>query len=1151
MGKQKTKLGARILSMEELNAILPNAESVYEQIEVFRNNISSERSTQDVEQHEMEQKTNNIGIIGCRGAGKTSILKTFYHKLKSEVRREQEAGEHKENGDIILPIIIPESLSAGMMLMDAVLGRLKSVIEERERAREKNKYQGDCIYSGYDSLAKQYNELVKQYCYIKKDYRDILIQEFTTEQNYVDKTKKVFSSDAEFIRLFHQFVDSLLQDEQNSEKNPMLFLFIDDVDLSADRCTDIVRTLLVYLSHPRIVTFISGDMETFEEELTLEFLRQEGALSADVFQATYCDAEDEPAKNSLLERKKTLAYEYLKKIIPPAYRRTIRYWALEERGNYRIEADRGNASKNLAELLMEVTKDRLDDLYFVYKEDGGQKCMGLAFYMFDKTARGLNNVYNVLEEIYDIQQNEKDMTDGQKTLLLWRLIETMVDSKLLYASYKSELLKKIIVLGREEVKIDFDNAYVFLYGNEWANKEERESKEERENKEGKQNKGEKRERGAEQVSVQTAGRFSPKERFAIFYLMDFAARLFHQDREIKYINLEMRVIQEYISDEGIDGKIALERPLLGCIVNRNKMDDSVWSILIDFLQKCNFVVALHLIRYLGRADIYAILEDAEETRDVNTIAYKKTYDAKTVAYKIAYALLKAGQAVSRSEEAFQSRLAELWIDMQEAMLSLLNQLSLNPWIIYGRRVTANAGIRVAGMRFFDETVYGSDLAKVSFWNVECFINESKLYTEQQEYFLWAEYENRNIRYWIYYEKSLREKDISKNVFNLVSKAREMIAAGLTKTIMDLLQEHHAMKRFEIGVLKEVDYDGILEEKGRKEQREIQVIEQIDKQGLWDCAYVKRTVSVYLNKGKNHYVSEISRGRIIFEATQFVTETYAALAECYKGSSGKAIIYELELKIRRVLFLSTGGEAKEQGRFSDGKYYLRLEQALIIRCLLEEFLDIHWRVYYGKKEARKLLMEVKELPLLPHSEKWNRVDEELRKREDTFFEKNRKFLRNWHTGEVEDSGNWQEIMDKVREEYYGASKKESSTMVSLIKEYLGYGRDVDYGYLQYLVQKRQIERMKEMWNKEPMPNWSVIEPAFPEKDYLFIFHSYLRYLQVNDSDAKNAGVQAEEIARMAQYILDSEIKADEKVQNDFYQTINEELALTEEEFEKLF
>ena len=39
MGKQKTKLGARILSKEEMNAILPNAESIDEQIEVFRESL--------------------------------------------------------------------------------------------------------------------------------------------------------------------------------------------------------------------------------------------------------------------------------------------------------------------------------------------------------------------------------------------------------------------------------------------------------------------------------------------------------------------------------------------------------------------------------------------------------------------------------------------------------------------------------------------------------------------------------------------------------------------------------------------------------------------------------------------------------------------------------------------------------------------------------------------------------------------------------------------------------------------------------------------------------------------------------------------------------------------------------------------------------
>ena len=49
MTKQKTKLGARILSQAELNAILPNADSVYEQIEVFRNNAPEKRSDSEKE----------------------------------------------------------------------------------------------------------------------------------------------------------------------------------------------------------------------------------------------------------------------------------------------------------------------------------------------------------------------------------------------------------------------------------------------------------------------------------------------------------------------------------------------------------------------------------------------------------------------------------------------------------------------------------------------------------------------------------------------------------------------------------------------------------------------------------------------------------------------------------------------------------------------------------------------------------------------------------------------------------------------------------------------------------------------------------------------------------------------------------------------
>lgn len=332
--------------------------------------------------------------------------------------------------------------------MDAILGRLKSIVDDRKDNEKKEKYTGDCIYSGRNLLEYQYNELVKQYCYIKEDYRDILIQQFTTEQNYLDKTKKVFGSDAEFLKLFNEFVVTLLQNEEEQNEESMIFLFIDDIDLSANRCMDIVRTLLVYLSNPRIVTFISGDMETFEEELTLEFLRQEEALREDVFRETYYAVNGiSSTNNSLLERKKTLAYEYLKKIIPPAYRRTIRYWGLEERGNYRIIEGRESKQENLVELLVEVTKEKVGELYFQYKEvkkqnvhrdderniDNNQyedcKHMGLAFHMFDDTSRGLNNVYNVLQEIYDLQREKENMEEGERILLFWRLIETIVDSK--------------------------------------------------------------------------------------------------------------------------------------------------------------------------------------------------------------------------------------------------------------------------------------------------------------------------------------------------------------------------------------------------------------------------------------------------------------------------------------------------------------------------------------------------------------------------------------------------------------------------------------------------------------------------------------------------------------------------------------------------
>ena len=79
----------------------------------------------------------------------------------------------------------------------------------------------------------------------------------------------------------------------------LLFLFIDDIDLSTYRCADVVKTLLSYVSNQNIVTIISGDLNTFEEALTLDFIRRENVLEGDFLQSQIGEQTLLESKNSL------------------------------------------------------------------------------------------------------------------------------------------------------------------------------------------------------------------------------------------------------------------------------------------------------------------------------------------------------------------------------------------------------------------------------------------------------------------------------------------------------------------------------------------------------------------------------------------------------------------------------------------------------------------------------------------------------------------------------------------------------------------------------------------------------------------------------------------------------------------------------------
>ena len=167
-------------------------------------------------------------------------------------------------------------MSESSTLMATVLGMISNIVDEREKKRSKGKNE-DCIKKS--ELRQKCDEVIKQYTYIQKEYRDILLHEYTTENDYVVRSARVFNSDTEFICKFNEMVEELINENavksgSGRKNDSLLFVFIDDIDLSTYRCADVVKTLLSYLSNENIVTFISEDLETFEEALTLDFLRQ-------------------------------------------------------------------------------------------------------------------------------------------------------------------------------------------------------------------------------------------------------------------------------------------------------------------------------------------------------------------------------------------------------------------------------------------------------------------------------------------------------------------------------------------------------------------------------------------------------------------------------------------------------------------------------------------------------------------------------------------------------------------------------------------------------------------------------------------------------------------------------------------------------------
>lgn len=455
--ESSTQIGAKTLTKAEINLILPSYDRILSQIEEIRkeSNLSTENNI---------QKTNNISVLGVRGSGKTSILKSIINDL------EKENNNKNEELNIIFPMIIPENMSEKMDLLSTILGLFKKKVDEIEN-KNKEKSQ-NCWEKTTTEVSKKYNSLLKKYCHMQSEFRQVSIDEFISESNYVRKNAEIFNADSEFINDFNKFITELTQ-----KTNTLIFFFIDDIDLSTNRCTDIIKTLLSYMSHPKIVTILSGDLDTFAEELTIDFLKKGNLLHKDLLDVSFINNN----KENILERKKTLSYEYLKKIIPPIYRHNLKTWSLKNRAQFKSATTidgKENDNNPLVELLADTFRDYDCEALFQYydfnEEDENKRIKPIPqmFYMFDDTSRGLNNVYNSLLQVNKYIKDDNNKKDNDYDTKCFQYIrnflETVISSnKILNSNFS--LLNNVITMGSsfEDTSIDCE----YFYNSEFNGKD--------------------------------------------------------------------------------------------------------------------------------------------------------------------------------------------------------------------------------------------------------------------------------------------------------------------------------------------------------------------------------------------------------------------------------------------------------------------------------------------------------------------------------------------------------------------------------------------------------------------------------------------------------------------------------------------------------
>lgn len=486
---EKFFIGARILSEEDVKGVLPNYESVFDEIENIRE-VAKEYRTYDRNKRKAvinrRQINNAITISGQRGTGKTSVLFTILDRLEKQ---------QDDNGDLIFEPIEPVTISEEGDIIGCILSLLNQKMnylfdEMKKKGKNlpdevKNVYFKDCIFKKSNPLQENFDRLLEYYLYLDPQYRQLLVKNFTDLNSYVKKSSLVLSADTEFQGRFLAFLDMFIDQYKTikgygAEKEPLLYFVLDDIDLCPERSSQLLHMIIKYMKHPNVVCFLAGDMETMQYELQLDFIRKEnigGIITSALVEQTeniggiinssLVEKQTENADNRnnyfelLYKRKEKLAEDTLIKVLPVARRFYLNMWSDSTKpyfGNIILENEKMNFGLLFQKIVELCGNEEDKDFLFLSTAKRENSPIPIAFSMFGSRARELWNIEISAIRLLKALQNDEKKRESIISVKQ-NLLETILLSSDILKKYLGEHLNNYIVFGNSSKKttIIWDN----------------------------------------------------------------------------------------------------------------------------------------------------------------------------------------------------------------------------------------------------------------------------------------------------------------------------------------------------------------------------------------------------------------------------------------------------------------------------------------------------------------------------------------------------------------------------------------------------------------------------------------------------------------------------------------------------------------------